>query len=329
MPKRFLTLLAAVALVAGMHTFADYERTRTYTEGQFADVNENEWYSSEVRIAYEIGLMQGVSTELFSPDEPVSVAECITMASRLHAVFNGSEIPGVMAEDAYHDAVLLLYRAGILCGNDAYGFFAPETGLKRCEAAAIVNRIALPENRKTFGLTPVREAFYLTDDQTMTQSMRNVKRLTSSWNYENRFDTAVNTDNTTTPTLSDGSTVGYSSINRAIEPQNSGVFTFETEVELYGGINGARIYFENTDGENVFELYTKDGFFRVKAKEDKPTALAVNSKTYYFRVTIDLDDRSGVLSADGEKTAEFSLPDDYGNIGKLVFSTPAVSCQRR
>ena len=56
-------------------------------------------------------------------------------------------IPDVATESVNGGKVLTLYRAGIVMGADKYGTFNPESNLKRSEAAAIINRVALPENR--------------------------------------------------------------------------------------------------------------------------------------------------------------------------------------
>ena len=48
--------------------------------------------------------------------------------------------------------IYLLYRAGVLGGNDDKGTFAPMSNIKRSEVAAIVARMALPELRKEITL---------------------------------------------------------------------------------------------------------------------------------------------------------------------------------
>ena len=50
-------------------------------------------------------------------------------------------------EDSYGAAVYRLYRAGILRGNDSAGVFAPDTGIKRSEAATIISRMAVENLR--------------------------------------------------------------------------------------------------------------------------------------------------------------------------------------
>jgi len=61
------------------------------------------------------------------------------------------------------DLTLRLYKAGILTGSDANGSFKPNTTITRAEAAAIIERIAFPELRKSFTPathTPISLEFY-------------------------------------------------------------------------------------------------------------------------------------------------------------------------
>ena len=53
----------------------------------------------------------------------------------------------------YSNAVYAFYRAGILCGNDEYGTFAPDSPITRAEVAAIVMRLVKPSERVETVLT--------------------------------------------------------------------------------------------------------------------------------------------------------------------------------
>lgn len=80
-----------LAAVLSISTFASFEKTATY-ENNFSDVPETAWYAENVKTAYELGFMNGKSEGLFDPAGNVTVAEGITMASRVHAIYNGAEI---------------------------------------------------------------------------------------------------------------------------------------------------------------------------------------------------------------------------------------------
>ena len=63
-------------------------------------------------------------------------------------------LPDVNNGTPYYGAIVMLYRAGVLTGNDALGTFSPANNISRAEAAAIISRVILPATRKsgnTFG----------------------------------------------------------------------------------------------------------------------------------------------------------------------------------
>ncbi len=89
MKKLLICLFAVMLLSTG--AFAAFEKTNTY-ENNFSDVPENSWYAQNVKTAYELGFMNGKAEGKFDPAGNVTVAEGITMASRVHAIYNGNEI---------------------------------------------------------------------------------------------------------------------------------------------------------------------------------------------------------------------------------------------
>ena len=56
-------------------------------------------------------------------------------------------IPDVQRDSENADILLMLYKAGVVLGSDKDGNFNPDSDIKRSEVAAIINRVALPENR--------------------------------------------------------------------------------------------------------------------------------------------------------------------------------------
>lgn len=70
----------------------DLPKQTVYVQGQFSDVPANQWYTNNVAETFELGLMKGNSSTTFNPYGDVTIAEAITMASRIHSVYtNGSE----------------------------------------------------------------------------------------------------------------------------------------------------------------------------------------------------------------------------------------------
>lgn len=189
----------------------NFKKVNNYPSGKFTDVATDAWYAQNVKEAYELDLVKGVSDASFNPSGNITVAEAVTLAARLHSIYctgksefvqgmpwyeayfeyafsNGiidrynfaldynevitrrdfarifasafpegedaleqindipdGSIPDVSSSQGF---VYLLYRAGVLTGNDEQGTFAPNSSIKRSEVAAIVTRMAEPELRK-------------------------------------------------------------------------------------------------------------------------------------------------------------------------------------
>ena len=81
-----------VAFVFSANANAAFAKTATYTAGQFTDVSEAEWYGESVKDAYEYGIMNGDSSTTFNPNGTLTVAEGITIASRIHAALGGETV---------------------------------------------------------------------------------------------------------------------------------------------------------------------------------------------------------------------------------------------
>ncbi len=90
---KFITLVLAFACVLCASAFAaDFIKTRTY-ENSFSDVKDTSWYAKNVASVYELGLMEGVTEESFDTESEMTVAQAITIAARLHSIYNDTEIP--------------------------------------------------------------------------------------------------------------------------------------------------------------------------------------------------------------------------------------------
>ena len=95
--KRLLSCLLSLCLLS-LGANAIFERVNVYSNN-FSDVKENSWYAESVKTAYELGFMNGKSDGKFDPDGKVTVAEGIAMASRLHAIYNNTEVTQRKAEN--------------------------------------------------------------------------------------------------------------------------------------------------------------------------------------------------------------------------------------
>ena len=77
-------LLASTALAdAGLQNFTE----KSPYDGRFTDVPRNAWYYDSVAKATSFGLIRGMTNTTFAPGEKLTVAEAITLAARMHSVY--------------------------------------------------------------------------------------------------------------------------------------------------------------------------------------------------------------------------------------------------
>ena len=213
------TLVITVTEISSTASMSNFTKVNTYTRGQFNDVNEALWYGFDdqkvIATAYEYGLMVGTSYTKFNPTGSVTIAQAITIASRVHKIYftgdgefvqgpvwyqvyvdyaiaNGiigagnfadynkaatraemayifsaalpsgefvsqntvNTLPDVNSGTPYYNAILMLYKSGVVAGSDTQGTFNPNNNITRAEAAAIISRVILPATRfsgRTFG----------------------------------------------------------------------------------------------------------------------------------------------------------------------------------
>lgn len=67
-----------------------FSKTKNYENGKFRDVTKKDWFYKNVVEAYELGLMVGKSESKFEPVGELTLAEAITLATRIHATYHGS-----------------------------------------------------------------------------------------------------------------------------------------------------------------------------------------------------------------------------------------------
>lgn len=225
--KRAITLILTVSLIAtffSMNIYAsedsgsldNFSKQNTYVDGRFTDVSDSDWFSENVSIAYELGLMNGNSDSGFDVESNITIAETLTISARMRSIYLGDQfdftdtspwyecyvsycidqgiiyagqfsdynvsatraefatilantlpieeldeinsvednsIPDVDMDSDYSEEVYMLYRAGILTGNDTEGTYTPEAYISRAAASAIVTRISVPILRKNITLT--------------------------------------------------------------------------------------------------------------------------------------------------------------------------------
>ena len=95
-------LLSSSSLIfaEGMNNFT---QVKNYQNGTFKDVPSSAWYHNDVREAYKLDLMKGLGGNKFSPTGNVTLAEAITLASRIHAIYNDKQIASKANANKWYD----------------------------------------------------------------------------------------------------------------------------------------------------------------------------------------------------------------------------------
>lgn len=358
---------------------AGFETKNQYAEGTFTDVASSEWYAKEVKSAYELGFMNGVGTSLFSPDGKVTVAEAVTMASRVHASYNGKTIEnaegewyqmyvnyaianGIIEEGQfdnydrnikryemavvfhnsvpaewlnkvnnvdylpdinemadYRDEILALYNSGVVMGNDAYGTFYPNNEIIRCEAAAIINRIAIPSNRLTKALekreAPVPAMYFIDDTGGMSMTVYGQY----GWEFDQRGGPAGTPSDTIY--VIDTSKTERTAMLRTFAEHGTGKITMEMNVEATLATNGLSFILNKDEQKNAMHFVTKNGTFHaVEGDKLTDTGVAV-PKNFYIKTITDMEAKTNTLIIDGKLVGTYGFADaDCTSVNTLTIS---------
>ncbi len=343
--SRILTV-GVICAVLALAACADAAFTKKNTyNGNFTDVAETAWYKNEVASAYELGFVKGTSDTLYSPNNTVTVAEAIAMASRVHAEYNGKTIAetsggkwydayvtyaknnGIITEnqfddfareikrfemaEIFHDAMgekyynaindvvfipdvpigayywdklITLYNAGVVMGSDEYGSYNPDASIKRSECAAIINRVALPENRikKTLSDFTSDDAYVLCYNVGMGGSKEGIN---SGWVLDNRGGTAK-TDNTGATAIGDVSDKYGSCFIREFNYIPKGKIVLETQISAID--DGAFLEYLDIEGNVVYQLKIIDGKWNILLP-DGYISTGVEGGFTNVRAIVDLD----------------------------------------
>ena len=110
MKRKLCALLLALGMIVSFAAAAG--------AAAFADVPGGSWYAAGVSLAAEKGIMTGTGETTFSPRRPVSWAQAITIAARLHAQNTGKSVPAAGEEEAWYAPALAYARTNALLPPD-------------------------------------------------------------------------------------------------------------------------------------------------------------------------------------------------------------------
>ncbi len=144
-PEGTITIAEAIAMAARLHNI--------YSGGNGEFTQGTPWYNVYVEYAIKNGIIQQDDFSDYSlkakRGEMAYIFASAIPKTAIVKINNVDELPDVNDSTKYQDSIFLLYRAGVITGNDAKGTFEPETNITRSQAAAIITRIAMPAERKT------------------------------------------------------------------------------------------------------------------------------------------------------------------------------------
>ena len=140
-PTDTLSVAEALTLSARIHALTNEKPLSSETSGV--------WYEPYIRYLKENGfLREGRFDDYDRPIRRYEFAEILSaVCGRLPEINTLDAIPDVSSDLPYESAVLSLYRAGILTGNDETGTFGANTNLLRSEIAAMLSRVILADKR--------------------------------------------------------------------------------------------------------------------------------------------------------------------------------------
>ena len=139
------TLSAAEAVTMAVQVHAAYT-------GQSFTPGGSPWYEHAVDYAMDNGiLLRGEFSDYAAPVTRAEMAGLFAYAlpvNELPRINRVAAVPDVTSATARAGEIYLLYNAGVLAGTGE-GAFSPDRQIDRASAAAILNRLALPESRVT------------------------------------------------------------------------------------------------------------------------------------------------------------------------------------
>ncbi|MGN1121887.1 MAG: S-layer homology domain-containing protein, partial [Eubacteriales bacterium] len=304
-PEGNITVAEAVTIAARVHDAYNGKGT------QFSQNGAN-WYDEYVSYAVANGIITADQFDSYErPAKRYEMAVVFSNAvpdSYLEARNNVTEIPDVPETNAYFGRLQLLYNAGVVMGNDAFGTFMPNNNITRAEAAAIINRVALPENRLQRTLIDANydDAYYLVNHGVNWGLSETSTNYDSPWQYDNR--NRIGAISNSANNIADYYTDGKIELWRDVDNVSRGLIGWDFTGSLSMAENG--IYFKLTDDElnEVCNLSTKDGKFVFNGTD---TGVAVPGGTVYFTMKVDLDDNTAELYVGGVKVGGTYPAGDY------------------
>ena len=143
-PGGSLTVAQALVMADRIHEI--------YASGSSTLTNGKPWYQPYVDYAVANGIIGADAFADYTANvtraQMVQILYNAVPAEVFSAINTFYGIPDVLEDHPNAEAIHAFYAAGVLTGSDRYGVFHPDSDITRAEAAAILARVALPEQRQ-------------------------------------------------------------------------------------------------------------------------------------------------------------------------------------
>ena len=150
-PTSNLTVAETIVLACRLHNIYNGGTGKIEQNSQLNNAQNTAWYQIYVDYALANKVIPWTYNDYNAKITRKNFANIIANALPKEALTQINNIANGAIHDVPDDEkIYLLYRAGILTGNDKYGTFNPNSTIQRSEVAAIVVRMADASYRKTF-----------------------------------------------------------------------------------------------------------------------------------------------------------------------------------
>ena len=139
-PEKFITRAEFVKIVNRAFNFTESK------DETFKDVNPNDWFDDEIRIAVKVGYINGRDKDTFAPNDSITRQEAAKIIGYITnkidynytniSSFNDGSSVAQWAKP-YVEGVL---KAGYMNGYRSDNTFKPSDNIKRAEAVTILSR---------------------------------------------------------------------------------------------------------------------------------------------------------------------------------------------
>lgn len=314
-PEGGMTVAEAITLAArtnNAYGSADYD---------FTPAEGDEWYTPYVNYAVDNGIIKADTYSDY--DAPITRGQMAqifasTLPAAEYAAINSvTAIPDVAQSSAYFTAVYKLYNAGIVMGGDAYGTYSPDSGITRCEAAAIINRVAnkdkrlhksllsddAPVDRSAFTMSS--EAKYLIDRRTFMH--KHIDNIPGNWDLVQTLSVPSKSGRSG-KTIADNSETEEAYFVTKFFAVSDGVLDLEVGIRLYGQ-NGAYVALTDENGTPSAYVLLDHGKYTVLKADGSytDTGAVYRTSQVYFDLRVNLDQKTFDLGIDGAYIGTYPL----------------------